>query len=268
MKWNEIESYAKDWVKEAGESIKASFQKKLTVQTKSNENDLVTNMDKETEQFFIGKIRNTFPEHRIMGEEEEHDQLTDLKGVIWIIDPIDGTMNFIHQQRNFAISIGIYENGIGKIGLIYDVVHDELYCGIKGRGAYVNETKLPKLNGVAVKKAIVGVNATWVTENDKIDPAILGRLVKDVRGTRSYGSAAIEMAYVATGRVDAYISLRLAPWDYAAGAIIVEELGGVITKLTGAPINLLEKSSILVAKPDLHKEIIDHYVTNFKEQTK
>lgn len=258
--WIEIERMAKIWLKEAGKRIKDSFQTKLAVQTKTDESDLVTNIDRETERFFIHKINEQFPSHRTLGEEGFGDQLDNLDGIVWIIDPIDGTMNFVRQQRNFAISIGIYEDGIGKLGFIYDVVHGELYYGVKGKGAYFNEIALPMLPQLPVNKAVIGINATWVTKNKRINPQILGNLVNDVLATRSYGSAAIEMAYVATSRIDAYISLRLSPWDFAGGKIIVEELGGVVTTLTGEPLNLLEGSSLLVAKPGLHQEIVEKYI--------
>ncbi|MBP3040609.1 inositol monophosphatase family protein [Bacillaceae bacterium Marseille-Q3522] len=258
--WTEIDTYARKWIKEAAEEIKKSFQTTLTIETKSNKNDLVTNMDKKTEQFFIKKINETYPGHRIMGEEGFGDKLTDLDGVVWIIDPIDGTMNFVHQQRNFAISIGIFENGIGKIGLIYDVVFDELYHGKKGEGVFLNDTKLPPLQEVAVSESIIGLNPTWVTENRRIDPKILAPLVKDARGTRSFGSAALEIASVAAGRLDAYITLRLSPWDFAAGVILVEELGGICTTLSGEPLNFLKQNSIFFAKPGLHQEITKKYL--------
>lgn len=258
--WREIDSNAKKWIKEAGERIKQSFSNTLTIETKSNKNDLVTDIDKKTEQFFIQKIKDKYPEHRILGEEGFGDNVHDLDGVVWMLDPIDGTMNFIHQQRNFAISIGIYENGVGKIGLIYDVVHEELYHASKGNGAFLNDLALPRLQDVAVSEAIIGVNALWVTENNRINPAILSPLVRDARGTRSYGSAAIEMAYIASGRIDAYISLRLAPWDIAAGLIIVEELGGTATTLKGERLNLLEKNSLFISKPGLHDEIMSKYL--------
>ena len=144
--WELIDTYAKEWVREAGNRIKASFTKTLTVHTKSNPNDLVTDIDRETEKFLIKKIKTVFPEHSILGEEGYGNKPENLSGVVWMIDPIDGTINFVHQQRNFAISIGIYENGKGKIGLIYDVVHDELYHAVSGNGAYMNETKLEKLD--------------------------------------------------------------------------------------------------------------------------
>src|SRR5699024_7720009 len=107
--------------------------------------DLVTNVDKETEIFFYEQIKQYDSSFRVLGEEGFSDDITDLAGIVWLIDPIDGTMNFIHQKRNFFISIGIYENGIGKLGYIYDVVQDELYYAKSGEGAYFNNQKLPRL---------------------------------------------------------------------------------------------------------------------------
>ncbi|WP_071459305.1 inositol monophosphatase family protein [Bacillus massilinigeriensis] len=256
----EINTYAKKWVLAAGERIKESFSKTLDIQAKSNPNDLVTNIDKETEQFLIGKIKETFPSHRILGEEGFGDKLMDLSGVVWIIDPIDGTMNFIHQQRNFAISVGIYIDGEGIIGLIYDVAHDELYHVVKGQGVYMNEKELPELRERKVSESIIALNATWVTENRRLKPELLAPLVRNVRGTRSYGSAAMELVYVATGRLDAYITPRLAPWDIAAGILMVKELGGIATDLRGKSLNLIKENSVLVTAPGLHQEILGGYL--------
>lgn len=253
--WEQINTYAKEWIREAGKTLKASFEQELTIQTKTNPNDLVTNMDKEIERFFVERIKTVYPDHRIFGEEGMGDQINDLNGIVWIIDPIDGTMNFIHQQRNFAISIGIYNEGIGLIGLIYDVVHDELYHAVKGQGAYMNEQELQKLRQVAIQESILSVNAFWITENKRIDPEILRPLVRDVRGTRSYGSAALELAYVAAGRIDAYITMRLAPWDFAGGAILIEEAGGKVGDIEGKPLDLVNGGSLFVAKPGLYEEI-------------
>ncbi|WP_053362034.1 inositol monophosphatase family protein [Bacillus sp. FJAT-27251] len=260
----EIDTYAKQLIKEAGERIRTSFPKTLNITTKSNPNDLVTNIDQEIERFFIEKINDRFPEHKILGEEGYGDSIEKLSGIVWIIDPIDGTMNFIHQQRNFAISVGIYENGAGKIGLIYDVVHDELYHVVKGEGVTMNGEKLPRLEERAVSESIVAMNAMWVIENRRLPRELLAPLVRDVRGTRSYGSAAMEMVYVASGRIDAYITPRLSPWDFAAGIIMIEELGGVATNLRGEPLDLLKENSVFVAKPGLHKEILGKYLKDGK----
>ncbi|WP_195891903.1 inositol monophosphatase family protein [Neobacillus dielmonensis] len=264
MDWEKIYSQAMHWVREAGEKIRSSFDQTLDIQTKSNPNDLVTNMDKEIEQFFIRKIKQEYSDHKILGEEGFGDQLESMQGIVWLIDPIDGTMNFIHQQRNFAISLGVYEDGVGKVGLVYDVVHDELYHARRGNGAFLNKKPIPLLEKATVKEAIIALNATWVMKNHRIDHNLLIPLARDARGTRSYGSAALELIFVATGRVDAYISLRLAPWDYAGGAVIVEELGGIITNLRGERLDCLSQDSVFAAKPGLHQTILEEYLKNGK----
>jgi myo-inositol-1(or 4)-monophosphatase len=258
--WKDIDQKAKQWIKEAGERIRNSFETTLSIQYKSNPNDLVTNMDKDIEQFLIGKIQETYPDHRILGEEGYGDEVTSLDGVVWIIDPIDGTMNFVHQQRNFAISIGIYGDGIGYIGLIYDVVHNELYHAFKGEGAYMNELPLPKLDKVKIEEAVISINPVWVTENKRIDHNLIAPIVKKVRGARSYGSAALECAYVASGRLDAYLTMRLAPWDFAAGLVLIEEVGGTSSTLNGERLDLLTKSSFFVGEKNLHAYILKEYL--------
>ncbi|MGM0873507.1 MAG: inositol monophosphatase family protein [Bacillota bacterium] len=258
--WKDIDQKAKQWVREAGEKIRNSFESTLSIQYKSNPNDLVTNMDKEIEQFLIGKIQETYPEHRILGEEGYGDEVTSLDGVLWIIDPIDGTMNFVHQQRNFAISVGIYGDGIGYIGLIYDVVQNELYHAFKGEGAFMNDQHLPKLDKVNIEEAVIGINPVWVTENKRIDHNIIAPIVKKVRGARSYGSAALECAYVASGRLDAYLTMRLAPWDFAAGLILIEEVGGAASTLNGEKLDMLTKNSFFVGEKNLHGHILKEYL--------
>lgn len=262
INWNEVDIQAKDWIKAAGAMIKNSFSEELVIGTKSNKNDLVTEVDRKTEKFFIDKIRQTYPEHKILAEEGLGDHITSMDGIVWIIDPIDGTMNFVHMQRNFAISIGIYEDGVGKIGLVYDVVHDELYHAIKGHGAYMNDIELKPLKTADVSEGIIGINPTWIIENKRIDHNVLAPLVKEARGTRNNGCASLEIAYVAAGRLDAYISLRLSPWDYAAGKILIEELGGIVTDLKGGELDLLSQASVFVSKPGLHEEIMQRYLHN------
>ncbi|MEN1934471.1 inositol monophosphatase family protein [Paenibacillus sp. 102] len=256
--WKEIDTNAKQWIREAGERLMASLQKTLIIETKSNAADLVTNMDRETEQFLIGKIKQTFPDHYILGEEGYGDEVASSDGVVWLIDPIDGTMNFVHQKRNFAISIGIYENGIGKIGLIYDPVHDELYHAVKGEGAFCNDVSIPPLEKSAVEHGIIALNATWLTDNPLLNMEKMMQLVKLARGTRSYGCAALEMVYVATGRLDAYVTPRLSPWDFGGGMVIVEEVGGKVTTFAGAMLSIVEKSSVLVAKPGVYEELLQY----------
>lgn len=255
--WNEIDVDAKAWIKEAGAQISSSFNTILHIQEKSNQYDLVTNIDSEIEEFLKRKIEKKYPKHKILAEEGTGHNLSDLKGIVWIIDPIDGTLNFIHQQRNFAISIGVYEDGIGKIGIIYDVVHDEMYHAISGEGAYLNKQKLRKLEERKLEESLIAINASWFVENKQINENSLFNVVKKARGTRSFGSAAIEIASVAAGRIDAYISLNLSPWDFAGGVVLVNEVAGQITDIKGDPIDVNKKTTFIVAKPGLHNEIID-----------
>jgi len=264
---DKIDQSAREWIRQAGENIKHSFKKALNIETKSDRNDLVTNMDKEVEQFFIHNIRENFPTHQILGEEGYGDPLQALDGIVWIIDPIDGTMNFVHQQRNFTISVAIYENGVGKLGYVYDVVHDELYFAKKGEGAFVNGEKLGRLRNVKLEESVIALNATWLVENKRMNHEVLAPLVQTVRGIRSYGSAALEMVYVATGRLDAYISPRLAAWDYAAGKIIVEEVGGVVSNFEGKEVSILEKGSVLVSNKTIYDELFNQYIVNAVKKT-
>lgn len=259
--WPEIYQYAQHAIKEAGQRVRNALKNELTIETKSNPNDLVTNIDKETERFFIDMIHADFPNHSILGEEGQGDDLESLEGIVWIIDPIDGTVNFVHQNRNFAISIGILENGKGKIGLVYDVVSDELYHAASGQGAFMNETKLDPLKPVSIEETILGINATWITENRRIHPNILAPLVKRVRGTRSYGSAALELAYVAAGRMDAYVTMRLSPWDFAGGCILLDEVGGIYTTACGEELNFLSTNSVLAGNPAVHRIILEDYLS-------
>ncbi|MCM3160343.1 inositol monophosphatase family protein [Metabacillus litoralis] len=258
--WKELDQRAKQWVEEAGELIRNSFDSALSIQYKSNPNDLVTNMDKEVEQYLISKIQETYPDHKILGEEGYGDKVESLDGVVWIIDPIDGTMNFVHQQRNFAISVGVYGDGIGYIGLIYDVVHKELYHAFRGEGAYMNELPLPKLDEVKIEQAILSVSPMWVTENKRFDHQLITPIVKRVRGTRSYGSAALECAYVAAGRLDAYMTMRLAPWDFAAGLVLLEEVGANASTLSGEKLDLLNKNSFFIGEQSLHQYILKEFL--------
>lgn len=255
--WNELEETAKEWLFEAGEYIKRSFSATLQIEAKSHKNDLVTNIDKEVEEFILGKIESAYPDHLILGEEGTGHDISDFnKGIVWVVDPIDGTLNFIHQNRDFAISIGVFEEGKGKVGLIYDVMRNEIYHAIAGEGAFVNGERLTPLKPAKLEESIVGLNAFWISNEGLAQNSGLLQVARKARGTRSYGSAAIEIANVAAGRLDAYLSFNLAPWDVAGGSVIVRELGGIITDIEGYELPPFKKSTFLAAKPEIHEEIV------------
>lgn len=254
---DEIYTNAKQWILEAGQRIREEMYNPLTIATKSNPDDLVTQLDKETEIYLISKIKESHPSHLIIGEEGYGHRVEKLDGVVWIVDPIDGTMNFVHQKKNFAISIGVYHEGVGEIGLIYDVMADELYHAKRGEGAFKNELRLPQLQqDKNIKEAILALNHHFLCENRIVEEQVMQRLVKTVRGTRTYGSAALEFAYVASGILDGYFSMRLAPWDIAAGIVLVNEVGGVTTNLDGELPDMLKVNTILTCNTSLQSQLL------------
>lgn len=259
-------NHVRSWILDAGALIKERIDDPLKVETKSTENDLVTEIDREVEAFFAKKIKEYYQDHLLLSEEGFGDELHNTKGVVWIIDPIDGTMNFVNQKRNFAISIGIYNEGVGEIGFIFDVMANNLYSAKRHGGAFKNDKRLPKLNqNVLLEESIVCLNHFWLCENRLIDEKIMQSLVKRVRGTRTYGSAALEFAHVAEGIIGAYLTMSLEPWDIAAGRIIVKEVGGLTTDINGNEVGMLERSSIITGNPNVHKKIIAEYLQKAKK---
>ena len=252
---------ARKWVEEAGEMIRSTIDQPREVDTKLNPNDLVTEMDRKVEEFFAEKIRSKYPTDLILSEEGFGDQVDDLKGTVWIIDPIDGTMNFVHQKRTFAISLAVFHEGVGEIGFVYDVMADILYHAKKGEGTYKNSQRLKPL--VAEKKlseAILMLNPLWCAPNTRVNHEEIGELVKTVRGTRSYGSAALEFAYLAEGIADAYLSFQLQPWDFAAGVILYHEVGGRTVQSTGKDLTFLVQEPTVAGHPDLIDQIINDFI--------
>src|SRR5690625_1786940 len=160
---------AKKWILEAGALIRSQINNPLIVDTKTNRNDLVTQLDKEVELFLTTKIKQNYPEHSIISEEGFGDSKINEQGIIWIIDPIDGTMNLVHQKRNFAISVGIYSQGIGEIGFIYNVIEDQLYSAQKNQGTYKNNQLLEPLDyPLSMENTIICLNHRWLCENNFI----------------------------------------------------------------------------------------------------
>lgn len=260
-KIEQIFQHAKKWILAAGETIRLKINDSMIIDTKSNPNDLVTTLDKETEYYLATQIKKEYPKHLLFSEEGYGDHVTSLDGVVWIVDPIDGTVNFVEQKRNFAISIGIFIDGVGEMGFVYDVMSDVLYSAKKNGGAFKNEQRLPSLKSeLKLEEAILGFNHYWLCENDVIEVEAMQKLVGRIRGSRAYGSAALKLAFVAEGIVDGYLTMNLAPWDIAGGMIIAQEVGAVTTNLSGNKVNMLTHDSTLTCHPAISEEVINHYL--------
>lgn len=210
-----------DLVKRAGEHIKELMDNDVVIDTKSADNDFVTNVDKQTEQFLVNAIKERYENQDFLTEEKvvATQGLDDL----WIIDPIDGTTNFIFERRNFAISIAFYHQKKPVFGIVYNVIADELFLGITGEGAYLNGKKLPMLDqNISLKDSILFGDLYSLTMfGDDVES-----FRKNFVAHRYLGAASIEICGVAMNRHQAYISKNLKIWDVAAGAIILHAVGG------------------------------------------
>lgn len=253
----EIYTFGTRLVRDAGQFIKERMTSEFDVGSKSNVNDLVTDVDKETEQFITNRIRSQYPAHKLVGEEFKEHSIEDDTGYVWVIDPIDGTMNFVHQQINFTISIGVFKDGKPVIGLILDVMNDTLYHALKGNGAYIDDTKLPALTNATLETSLIGMNPKWMTHHNISEPFI--ELAKKSRQTRNYGSAALEFAYVAAGRLEGSVFFRLSPWDFAAGMVLIEEVGGVITNALGEELSITRNDSVIAGNRQVQADMVKRF---------
>lgn len=248
-------SQIKEWLNEAAGYIQVSLTNKLTVSQKSNRTDLVTNIDEEIQAFFIKKINQHYPNDRILAEEKGFDTIDSLKGRVWIIDPIDGTMNFVMEQENFCIMIAVYEEEIGQLGFIYDVMKDELYWGGKNQGVFLNEQRLTPPKDVGLSEGLLGMNAYMYGKN--IYAA--GEIGHASMGIRVSGCAGVELIAMLKGSHIGYIS-NLSPWDYAAGLVLLNEFGYQYSNIEGKPLAFANREYFLAATPTAYTQILENFI--------
>ena len=231
-------------------------QKGFAVHSKGEAINLVTEADLQSEKSIIQLIQTTFPKHQILSEEEGlHD--IPLHPIKWIIDPLDGTVNFAHGFPMYNVSIGLEYEGECVIGVIYDPTRDELFLGQQGRGATLNGTPIhvstkPKLTEALLTTGFAYNIHTATDNNLKEFCAFTVR----AGGMRRTGTAAIDLAYIACGRLDGFWELQLNPWDTAAGKVIVEEAGGKITNYAGEPYSIYGKN-LLATNGLIHQEMVE-----------
>ncbi|PYZ99048.1 inositol monophosphatase [Alteribacter lacisalsi] len=263
MDQSAIHRFAVALAKEAGLMLMDSLTQNIAAEYKTSAADLVTEMDRKIECFFAEKVNTEFPEHMILGEE---GTVTDQRSYIpeeetvWLIDPIDGTTNFVHQKRNFAISVGVYHKGSPIAGVIFDPAEGECFHALSGEGAWLNETKLERLSPTSEEEALIAMNSLWLVPNEYADFEKMQSLVSKVRGVRCQGSAALELAHVACGRLDGSIAFGLGPWDFGAGLVLLKEVGAVVTTSGNDSIYPFDHSSVIAAKPGLHEILAASYL--------
>jgi myo-inositol-1(or 4)-monophosphatase len=250
--------WAMGWIQEAGETVREFLRRgEMRFETKARATDLVTVMDWEVERLLSENILDRFPGHRILGEEGIAGRPDHLDGWVWVIDPLDGTSNFVSQQRDFVISLALYHEGEGMFGIIYDVMADELVHAVRGGGAFLNGRRLETSSpGITLTDALVGLEFYIPTTELLRTGQRLLELGPRVRGIRCYGATALALAKVACGQLDAYLTPLTNPWDHAAGRILVEEAGGMVSDFAGRPLPLDRRTSVLACRPEIYGELL------------
>jgi myo-inositol-1(or 4)-monophosphatase len=218
--------------------------------------DFVTQVDKGAEEAAIGVIRAAYPQHAILAEESGENPSAGKTEYRWIIDPLDGTTNFIHGFPQYCVSIGIEHRGALAHAVVYDPGKNELFTASKGRGAYLNDRRLRVTRCQKLDDALVGTGFPF-KELSRVDPYLrqLRTLMSSCAGVRRAGSAALDLAYVAAGRLDAFWEMGLSPWDMAAGALLIQEAGGLVGDLAGDQ-GYMRSGDIAAATPKVFPQLL------------
>jgi myo-inositol-1(or 4)-monophosphatase len=214
----------------------------------------VTKFDHDSEQTIVDMIRKAYPKHSILAEETNTSEGTE--PVRWVIDPLDGTVNFTHGIPYVCVSIGVEIDGVIEAGVIYNPMLDELYTAQTGRGAFLNGKKIKVSSLSDPAKSLIVTGFPYEREGRTVIlTQTLAKINQKFTGFRRLGSAAMDMAYVACGRFEAFYEENLKPWDTAAGKVLLEEAGATVTDYYGKPYSIYGKT-ILASNGRLHKEML------------
>ena len=218
-------------------------------------NDFVTDVDRASQDAILSYLRKRHPDHSILAEEEA--SYTGSAPYRWIVDPLDGTTNYIHEYPFFAVSVGVWREDEGIAGAILDPVHGELFSAERGSGAWLGEERIRVSQASGLEGSLL-VTGFPFRQRAQLDEYL--RSFKDLfcrtAGVRRDGAAALDCCYVACGRVDAFWELGLSAWDLAAGAVIVQEAGGIITDYRGEA-GYLDSGNVVAATPGVHPELLE-----------
>lgn len=245
--------FLKSLAQEAGEILLADFGRAKEAARKG-EIDLVSEADLASQRLIVAAIRERYPDHAILSEEAP--RVEGKSDFTWLIDPLDGTINYLHGYPVFAISIALQERAEIALGAVYDPLRDEFFYAEKGKGATLNDKRIRVSTTYRLISSLLATGFPYqrvaIPDNNLAE---FSRLVTRVQGVRRGGSAALDLAYVAAGRLDGYWEMHLSPWDWAAGGLLAEEAGGVVTDLQGgrwAPF----KRGIVATNGRIHEELI------------
>ena len=216
--------------------------------------DLVTEADCASQEAVRKILQGAFPRYGFISEEDDDSPSILNTEFCWVVDPLDGTTNYVHQMPHYAVSVALVERGQPIAGVVYDPMHDECFSAARGRGAWLNGAAMRASSVQELSQALVAASfsAKVSAGSPEIDQFIAALL--QTQAVRRTGSAALNLAYVAAGRFDAFWAVSTKPWDVAAGVLLVTEAGGVVTRWDGRPLALSEPFPLADATPRLHDE--------------
>lgn len=242
-----------DFVYETKELIFSEMERaKVTVKGAA---DFVTNVDVAVQNFLTEKLKVAFPEIDMIAEEKENTDLSEEKDY-WILDPIDGTTNLIYDYQMSAVSLALYEHGEITMGIVYNPFHNEMFTAVKGEGAYLNGKEIHTSETVEFCNSVIAYGSCpYEKKRSKEVFEVFERVFVNCADFRRSGSAALDLCYVACGRQHGFFEATLKPWDYAAGAMILEEAGGVASRWNGEPLPYLKNADTFASTKKVEREL-------------
>lgn len=258
--WDKELIVARQAARESGKILNDLLGKVVCI-NKKGEIDLVTEADLQSERIILDIIGTNFPEDSILAEEAgRHEHLSER---LWIIDPLDGTTNFAHSFPFFAVSIALQVEGEVVLGLVFNPRLNEQFEARKGEGAFLNNNPIKVSGSRSLKESLLATGFPYYIYKDpKRVMGLLTKMITLVQGVRRPGSAAIDLCYVASGRLDGFWEEGLKPWDTAAGSLIVEEAGGKVSDYRGVPYTPFQKN-IVASNPYIHKKMLGVFKFTF-----
>lgn len=217
--------------------------------------DYVTQVDTDIQRFLAEELGSRFPNIQFLGEEEGlHEMSGD---IYWILDPIDGTTNLIHDFQHSVVSLGLYEKGEITLGVVYDPFREDVYYAKKGEGSFLNGEPIHVSDAGTLRETIIAIGTSpYDRELAEENFQRIKRVFDKSQDIRRTGSAALDLAYVACGRTGGFFEPRLSPWDFAAGMLLVTEAGGQVTDFAGGPLDLLKRGSVVATNGKVHGELL------------
>lgn len=245
----------KDIVRSAGTTVRSAQDAAMGIREKSSHVDLVTLYDPMVQEFLRSRLMTLLPEAGFLGEE---DATHDIAGrrQLFIVDPIDGTMNFIRGLHHSAISVALAVDGVVTHAVVYNPYYDEMFSAQRGKGAWLNGQRLHVTQHAVHDSLVLFGSAIYYRDTIAETLRFVEALLPNCLDFRRGGSAALDCCYVAAGRADLFFECRLCPWDYAAGDLIVTEAGGIATQLDGSPLALTQRGSVAMGNAVNHPELL------------